>query len=52
MTVNEKINTRQKHIVEIYSMHYGIGIIYIKEMPKNMKHGGYRNTCYDPRKIT
>lgn len=52
MNIHEKINKRQAKIIRIYIASLIWNSITIKNfcdknVPKNLRYGGYRNTCYD-----
>ena len=53
MSIHTKINIKQARLLKEYSVamfrdtEKPIKEIMFKEVPKNMRYGGYRNTCYD-----
>lgn len=54
MNVHEKINEKQGEIVRLYlqalfrtSKDHPLYDLFAKNMPRNLRYGGFRNTCYD-----
>ena len=55
MSIHRKINLRQSVLIDTYltAMFWDtarpLKEVMFKEIPKNMRYGGFRNTCYDIR---
>lgn len=51
MNIHQKINYRMMNIVRDYYMTWQYFELRANDcFPSNLKHGGFRNTCFDYRK--